>query len=186
MNILKLNTQVVQVQSPVSIQSPIQSLKQSSTTKLNLKQLQKTQPILKSETAVDTKIKPLLPTVRSERQVKSGAGLFDVLVRKEGKFIKIGSGYSDLATAFNRGKQEIKNTARASFKIVSRLGEVQKVGVGSDRTLRPSKVDPSVIVQKRSFRISSAGEKNEISRKGAFTQRTRRGLRRSVKKGIFI
>ena len=110
-------------------------------------------------------------------------GLFKVLVRKQGKFITVGSNYSDLATAINRGKQEVKNTARASFKVVTAFGQPQKINIQSDRSLTYSKRDQNVVVQKREFRISTQGEKNEISRKGVFTQKAIRTLK---KRGVFV
>lgn len=165
-------------QSQVSLQkseqkvdyAQVQALKSQLTTKLDL---------------IEEPIKPLLPKASVDRQVKSGKGLFKVLVKKQGKFVTIGQGYSDLATAINRGKQEIKDTARASFKVVSTFGEPQKININNDRTLRPSKVDANVVVQKSSFRISSPGEKKEIQQRGVFLQRTRRGLRRAKKQGVF-
>lgn len=171
-------TKIIQSQSPIVITDQFVSSETDQSFSLKFKQdsVQRLQPksLLRSQTAEKVEIKPLLPTLRTERQVKSGSGLFDVLVRKEGKFVKVGSGYSDLATAFNRGRQEVKNTARASFKIVSRLGEPQKFNIGSDRSLTTSKRDANVVVQKREFRISSEGEKTEISRKGVFTQKLKR------------
>jgi hypothetical protein len=187
-SVVKSKTKITQIQSPIVVVDQVVTSDSESKFDLKLKQdsVQKLKPksLLRSENVERVEIKPLLPTLKSERQVKSGSGLFDVLVRKEGKFVKIGSGYSDLATAFNRGKQEVKNTARASFKVVSRFGEPQKLSVGADRSLSLSKRDSNVVVQKREFRISSEGEKTEISRKGVFTQRARRGLSKK-NKGIF-
>lgn len=182
---------VDQVQKVKSKITPVQSidLVQVSQTesKLDLglgvvqQPVQRVQPRLLTPSVEKVEVKPLFPKLQTDRQVKSGFGLFDVLVRKEGKFVKVGSGYSDLATAFNRGKQEVKDTARASFKVVSRLGVTQKLSLGGDRSLRYSKRDPDVIVQKREFRISSQGEKTEISRKGVFSQKVNRGLTKKNK-----
>jgi hypothetical protein len=183
---LKTNVKVLQLQSlsqdVVQESSNVQSVKSI----LDLKQspsqdvVQESSQLSKGEDFV----KPIVPKVLSNRQVRSGSGRFSVIVKKAGKPVVIGSGYSDLATAFNRGKQEVKDTARASFKVVSDLGVVQKVNFFGDRTLRASKVDSSFVVQKREFRISSAGEKREISRKGISSQRTGKLLNKK-NRGVF-
>jgi hypothetical protein len=138
---------------------------------------------LKAMPKTTEKVKPLFIVKRfGDRQQPKGQGQFSVLVRKEGKFRLLGSGYSDLASAINRGKQEVKNTARASFKVVNTFGGVLKLNVSGDRTLRSSKREAGVVIQKNQFRISSPGEVSEISRKGQQSQRTRKSLK---KKGIF-
>jgi hypothetical protein len=121
------------------------------------------------------KITPLKPKfLSSPKQKPSGSGSFSVLVRKGGKFQLLGSGYSDLVTAFNRGKQEVKNTARASFKVVNNFGGSVGLNVKGNKTLYSSKKESNVVIQKNKFRISSSGEVNEISRKGQASQRKKR------------
>ena len=97
---------------------------------------------------------------------------FRVSVRKKGKFIPYGI-FEDQGKAYKTGEFVVANTAAASFK-------VEKVGSG---IIMPSFVgdryklsgrESGVVIQKRKFRISSPGEKAEISRKGLFVQKMRR------------
>jgi hypothetical protein len=103
---------------------------------------------------------------------------FDVLVRKRGKFVKANLRPLERGEAVNFGKSVLSNTARASF----RLKAVEAFDVGTFK----GRGGPSYqfyqkgdsIIQKRSFRIGTVGEKREITQKGLFASRMKR-------KGLF-
>lgn len=106
---------------------------------------------------------------------------FDVLVRRKGIFRRV-STQPTLKRAVAVGKTNIFSTAGASFKIVPREGggvsrEVR--GLLSNKFYE-SRREPGVFIQKRQFRISSPGEKREITYKGLLTQRARK-----KNKGVF-
>lgn len=178
------NIKVLQLQQSPQMLEQSQVQTQKSALNFRQAQIQRIKPLRITPLSEQiTRPTPLIPKTTSSKQVPSGAGMFSVLVRKKGRFVKVGSGYSDLPTAFNRGKQEVRDTASASFKVVTDLGRTQKLNIGADPTLRLSKKDADIIVQKRKFRISSAGEKTEIQKKGVFVQLTRRRLKKLRKAG---
>jgi len=99
---------------------------------------------------------------------------YDVFVRTEGTFKRIAT-TDTLGRAFNAGRIRVVNTAAASFK-------VRAVGKPESSTLRgrkyvpqqsfyESKKEPGVFIQKRSFRIGTAGEKREITYRGIAASR---------------
>lgn len=79
--------------------------------------------------------------------------------------------------AFKIGKHRVEHTARASFK-VRELGSTQVVrgyqGMFSKLKFRESKKEPGVFIQRRKFRISTAGEKKDIPYKGLQVQKVKR------------
>ena len=103
----------------------------------------------------------------------SGGGLFAFEIGKPGnkirRFVK-GSNFEDTVL---RSKKIIKGSAAASFKSLTTLTSSQERNInsllGSD--FRRAKRDPSRFVQKRSKRISSSGEKKDITYKGLRMQR---------------
>lgn len=125
------------------------------------------------------RFKPAFPKAST---VPTQIGGFTVLGRRQGQFKVLGT-FGDLSTAFNRGKQFVETTAGASFKIRSAFGESVKPAIAGNKNLSYSKRESSVIVQKREFRISSAGEKQEISAKGRRIKMF--GSKRQKKKNIF-
>jgi len=104
--------------------------------------------------------------------------LFVAEVKTRGNFLK----YSDALSyegAFSKGEFGVKNTASASFRIRNvRTGEVIKPSKSLSKGFRLSKVDDSVIVQRRGFRIGSAGEKREITYKGIFSSKKNKKSKR--------
>jgi len=101
-----------------------------------------------------------------------GAGLFDVQVRRKGKFESIGK-VKGIKQATLKGKKALKTTAAASFKLERIDQPMQRKSVVDDvldilgkKEFRTAKQDSNIFVQKRSFRIGTAGEKREITYKG--------------------
>lgn len=105
--------------------------------------------------------KPLIPLGIPFKDKKKSR--FVVEVRRRGKFSKVGE-FADLSQATEKGLKEVKSSAAASFRIKSTEG--QNVFVQTPFGYGRSKKDFNVIVQPREQRISSFGEKQEISRKG--------------------
>lgn len=97
---------------------------------------------------------------------------FSVLVRRRGVFRKIATVGSE-RRAFALGMARVKGTAAASFKIEG-LRENVRARTLLPKEFRISKKEPGVFVQKRQFRISSAGEKGEITAKGLFAIKQKR------------
>lgn len=109
---------------------------------------------------------------------------YRVTIGREGakifKMFTVGS----LADALRIGKRGVTGTAAASLKIepVGRNlkdeeKNLLKRFLGS--SFRFSKVDPDVFVQKRSARISSFGEKKQITRKGLLSLKTDKGSKKA-------
>jgi hypothetical protein len=109
-------------------------------------------------------------------KLKKEKGLFDVYVRKKGKFVKAGEGF-DLQTAIRKGKEIVGTTASASFKVVERKSQrvvnLQGMGLSNDR-FYTSRKESGVLIEKSSKRIKSLGELREITFKGIQTQRRTR------------
>jgi len=95
------------------------------------------------------------------------------MVRRRGQFSSIGS-FASAEKAFAVASQNVASTAAASFKVSDSSGNVlSKLGnIGKD--YYRSKKEKGVIIQKRSKRISSAGELREITFEGI--KSNRRGL----------
>lgn len=103
-------------------------------------------------------------------------GGFDVFVRRFGKFSQVNKKPLKVEEAFMTGKNVVKGSAAASFK-VTKLGQpvidVPKSLLPS-KEFRPSKREPGVFVQQPKFRISSAGELADITLKGISASRRKR------------
>jgi hypothetical protein len=97
-----------------------------------------------------------------------------LFVRKKGKFELKGES-EDLGSLFKRGRDIIENTASASFKVVSESGTAILPNIVPSKFTQ-SKREKGVLVQKRQFRISTAGEKFEIPGKAQQVNRARRLL----------
>jgi hypothetical protein len=96
-------------------------------------------------------------------------GRYSLFVRRAGKFKPVGRGFG-LSQAFERGIGITRGTAAASFKVVDDSGEV----VRPDRLPKnyyASKKEPGVFIQTRGSRITTAGEKAEITLQGIRSSR---------------
>ena len=92
---------------------------------------------------------------------------YAAMVRRKGRFIPVGI-FSDAQKAFARGESIVKNTAAASFKVESSdaLGLAKAAAQVTPSIFYRSKKERGVFIQRREKRISTAGEKAEISFKG--------------------
>jgi len=127
---------------------------------------------------------PVGPSLTGFKRPKSaGSNIFDVQVRRRGKFRTITS-TGDLKEAVGAARKEVEETAAASFRILSRGSAASETmeGLGLPTDIyRRSKREKNVFVQRREKRISSLGEKFEISFKGAKSKKKKKGK----SKGIF-
>jgi hypothetical protein len=95
--------------------------------------------------------------------------MISLSVRRRGKFNLIGA-FASPEEAYSQGRIIVRQTAAASFKIG---GKVNKL---FDTDIVASKREPFVFVQKRERRISSFGEKVEISQRGLFAQKIKKSM----------
>ena len=136
-----------------------------------------------SEFPTPTRIKtPISFTTKS----KDKTGSYEVSVRSRGIFRRVAT-TNTLGEAFTAGRVKVQQTAAASFKVRA-IGQPESSTLTGRqylpaKTFYESKKEPGVFIQKRGARISTPGEKREITLKGI--QATR--LTKSNKKnfGVF-
>lgn len=107
---------------------------------------------------------------------KKDEGMFSLLVKERGMF-KTRGVYGSESEAFRKGVFITGQTAKASFKIINQRTDSFRANI-TDPRYRESKRSPGVIVQRNKYRISSLGEKAEISKKGRDVQQFRKKNRR--------
>ena len=113
------------------------------------------------------KIPPRFLTTKKD----GGGGFFQVQVRRQGKF-KVIATTSTEQEAFKIGRTNVQNTAAASFRVKGFNQEDGPINTNfMDRQFYSSKKEPGTFIQKNQFRISTAGEKREITAKGIMTNR---------------
>lgn len=103
--------------------------------------------------------------VKFERNT-GGPNLFDVQVRRQGKFTQINNQGLRLEDAFKLGTNRVQNTLAASFQIIDERTNEPVSATQAGQFLGPqfgsSKKNPDVFVQGRNFRLGTPGEKVEI------------------------
>ena len=104
---------------------------------------------------------------------KIGSGKYVVLVRRQGVFKPVAFATTK-EQAFRIGQTKVQNTAAASFKIKTISGKNNTARNLLPVSFYESKKEPGTFIQKRGFRISSAGEKREITMKGIFVNKSRK------------
>lgn len=151
--------------------------------------------ILKQETKVDTKVDTKIDTPSDKPETKIDVSppidvpffefrvkpnfekkkrkFFRTKVRRKRKFGSIGI-FETEKSAFSAGMKNIFSTAAASFKVEEERGNLIMPSF-KDSRLYQSRREPGVFIQKRRFRISSPGEKREITFKGLSKLRFMRG-----------
>lgn len=115
---------------------------------------------------IETGIGIALPKEDDNRRKKKlgkgiGGGLFMAEIRRKGKWIPVASSPS-FKEAFKSGIFSVRQTLAASLRI--KKGE-KILPIGREtRMFRPAKRNPTILVQKRTFRLGTRGEKSEILR----------------------
>jgi len=102
---------------------------------------------------------------------------YDVFVRKKGKNVKVNTGALSKSDAINFGTHRVGNTSAASFEIKESLGSISQTfnqkGIMSDFFAKGNR-----FIEKVGKRISTDGEKQEITFKGLFNLRNKRKVRK--------
>ncbi len=120
------------------------------------------------------------PKVKVPRKRRKEKVVFTPEVKRKGKWVALGK-FKKAKRAAAFGKQEALDTAVASVRLKSN-GKI--IPLEPSKLFRKSKSDPGVIVQKKTKRIQSPGEKAEISLIGSRAAKARR-VRVSKSKTIF-
>lgn len=126
---------------------------------------------------------PPPPTIRKKRQQerkqKQGDS-FEVQVRREGLFKTVGRAET-LREAVSFGRSRVESTAAASFRIIGidQQEDLSKIkALLSSKKFRESQKEAGVFIQRRRFRISSQGEKGEITFRGIAASRSKRSKKK--------
>lgn len=115
----------------------------------------------------------------SDDEEEEKKGLFEIQVRRGGLFKTIGTA-EDLKRAVLLGRSRVEETAAASFKIkgIDQVEDLSKIQSYLPRKkFYQSEKEAGVFIQKNKFRISSAGEKGEITYKGIFASKSKKKRR---------
>lgn len=104
-----------------------------------------------------------ITTTTQNKRSKRRSNDFTLSVRRRGTFEQVGS-FGTLKDAYAKGFSVLKNTAAASFKVLTKGESESKEPLPFG--FRLSKREKGVVIQKRGFRIGTAGEKREITYKG--------------------
>lgn len=157
------------------------------------KTVTQTRALTKTPAASVPNLQPSPSTIRTptvigigSSKLLGGSKEFTVSVRRKGVFREIGK-FSNPVEAFAKGKAAVLSTAAASFKVEQgkeKISPSAVVGRILPRNIfRRSKREANVFVQRRERRISSPGEKREITARGIFA--TRQSRRKSNLFNIF-
>jgi len=115
---------------------------------------------------------------KQKQQIGIGKG-YDVLVRKRGKFVKLNYGGSLTETeALDFGAFKVGTTARATFKLVKSQAQLKPLETKYKGTYRKKMFDferkGGLFIEKRGKRITTLGEKAEITFKGLKAQKSKK------------
>lgn len=113
----------------------------------------------------EQKTRPRSPFKKQEENAPLDFGGYTIEVRRRGRFETIAKAPSIFA-AFNIGLDRVRKTAAASFKIEDESGDAVDYAGFLPGDIFQSNREPGVFIQKRNRRISSPGEKVEITLKG--------------------
>lgn len=139
-------TEITRPQAPITPKIPVKNI----TTPLKPNRTQERQiPIIK-------------PRVEENKYKFSG---FDVLVRKKGKFIKINKGALSRIEALNLGAYKVGTTSSASFKIAPSKFSTREYFKGTGNFI-DFYSKGNIFIEKKTRRIKSIGELQEITFKG--------------------
>lgn len=138
-----------------------QPIQQTTQTPMTQTEIVNERPVFQITNTPQTPSTPpptILPKRSSEQS--RGPARFKAQVRKRGVFVNIGES-SNPREARRIAEENVRNTASASFKVTDNTGRA--IDFGSSQDFKPSKREGNVFVQKKEKRISTAGEKREIT-----------------------
>lgn len=141
--------------------------------------IQETTPVTRKSMKVDVVPGPVPPdkvfSFKTEGEKKQ-SGKYEVQVREKGIFKTI-SVASSPQEAFKFGQRKVEQTASASLRIKNMGGTGDVLSIGRSilpkKSFYESKKEPGVFIQRREKRISSPGEKREITFKGLMVKKSR-------------
>ena len=170
-DISRLSSVSITPESPTSI-TPSSSSSISSISSISYPSIPST-PSKSTPSKIPEYVPENIPTTfKGLEKPKKKGKRSELFVKRRGKFELKGVS-DDEGLLFKKGFDITRGTASASFKVVEEGKTLLRPNIlPTDFT--KSKRTEGVIVQKREKRISSAGEKFEISQKGIATQRARR------------
>ena len=119
---------------------------------------------------------PRFSLTPSKDRIKTKSN-YEVLIKRRGVFRKVGS-FGSLKKAVTIGKRGVDFSSSASFKIKG--PQVNRVDSFLGKKFRRSKKDSNIIVEKRRFRISTGGEKREITSIGLMTLRSSKKKKKNL------
>jgi len=161
-----------QSQTQAQAQAQIQIQGQQQAQKQIYKQVQIT--TLKNTPPPETPAPFIFPKANQPEKKKRQSGI-TVKVRRGGIFQNMGI-EEDIPRARSKAENIVRGTAAASYKLERSGRAITDFNPG--RAFNPSKKEPGVFIQKRSNRISSPGEKSEITNKGIIVSKYKRTNRR--------
>jgi len=135
------------------------------------------QDIIYKQKIVPEIIIPKIPKIKFPKKETAGRKeRYNILVRRKGKFQRIGEAKS-IKSAFRRGAFAVDVSAAASFKIQP-IGSSKRIrnpfSYLSAKRFTTAKREPGVFVERSKFRISTPGERGEITAKGLFSLKQQR------------
>lgn len=148
------------------------SIKVDVISKMSSATASKSDSLLKSDTRLDNIFKTGIKKSKVDSNVKrlpfisfgkNKNSLFNVFVRRQGEFRKVGASKSKKG-AFALGSKIVGTSAAASFKVTDTTGVVAPFNI--DKDFYVSTKEQGVVIEKRKRRIKSAGELREITFKG--------------------
>jgi hypothetical protein len=168
--------QTAQITSAIQIQKSSQT--QTQTQVQTQAQVQTQKQILKQPTMTVTKSPEIpnppkntpFPKFKSKKE-ETKESKINIKVRRRGIFQNVGQ-EENINLAINKGENIVKNTAAASYKLEKEGRTISDFNPG--KNFERSKREAGVFIQKRSNRIGTTGEKNEITRMGILTSRIKR------------
>lgn len=170
--------------TPVSDSVLLQKPKQDQAVAFKLAQKQEAAQVYSPITKQVTRKKSLLQYKSSKGKSvrvpkfklnpkKGRVASFVAEVKKKGKFVSVGV-FESSESAFGKARSVVSNTASASLRVRKVGGGVVSPRGFLGKQFRLSKNDGGILVERRSQRIKSAGEKQEITYKGIMVSKNKK------------
>ncbi len=165
-----------QIQAQAQVQAQAQIQEQITTQEQIQEQITTQQNIFKTTKTTTQEPPPppkeimLIPPIPLKKPLKiKEKGMFTVEVRKKGVFQSIGIRSTE-EEALNLAESRVKTTASASFRILEQGSPITELEA-EEKIFYPSKKERGVFIQRREKRISTPGEKQEITYQGIMSNK---------------
>jgi len=133
-------------------------------------QITKPKPFIRTPAQKEPTIKETptpFPRMRTREEQREGTPI-TIKIRRRGIFQQAGQ-EETIIEAKRKAENIVETTAAASYKLERRGRTI--LDLTPKKEFGKSKREPGVMIQKREFRISTPGEKTEITQKGIFASR---------------